>query len=319
MQQAYRSIFILLFLFSLTVPALSQDLPDSTSPGGVQLPPEPPPPVFEPEFSRLNDSILSRSIYNPFRTNDLTGPFKEALVEEVSSHSFLFPSQEKGGVSPHEKVFRGKETMFYAMLSLLLLFALLKVAFPKYLSDTFRLFFRRTLKQRQISEQLLQSPLPSLMLNIFFMITGGLYLSFLLNIFNEAPIGNFWLLAFYCAAGLALVYLVKFIGLKITGWIFSISAATDSYIFIVFMINKIIGIFLLPFTIILGLMNGRMVEPLAIVSLWGVGALFLYRFVLSYRMLHNQIKINPFHFFLYLCAFEIAPLLLIYKMLIPIF
>ena len=45
----------------------------------------------------------------------------------------------------------------------------------------------------------------------------------------------------------------------------------------------------------------------------------LYRFILGYTAIRNQVKFNLFHFFLYLCAFEIAPLLLIYKALLFFF
>jgi hypothetical protein len=44
--------------------------------------------------------------------------------------------------------------------------------------------------------------------------------------------------------------------------------------------------------------------------------LFIYRFIISYTPIRNEIKLNRFHFFIYLCAFEIAPLLLIYKVLL---
>jgi hypothetical protein len=41
-----------------------------------------------------------------------------------------------------------------------------------------------------------------------------------------------------------------------------------------------------------------------------------YRFIVSFGPVRKEIKVNGFHFFLYLCAFEIAPLLLIYKLLL---
>ena len=50
---------------------------------------------------------------------------------------------------------------------------------------------------------------------------------------------------------LAAIYLVKFVVLKFIGWVFSISRATDIYIFIVFLVNKMLGIFLLPFLIVI--------------------------------------------------------------------
>ena len=49
---------------------------------------------------------------------------------------------------------------------------------------------------------------------------------------------------YFCiVARLAVIYLVKFVGLKIIGWLFNMRHAADSYIFIVFIINKVIGIF----------------------------------------------------------------------------
>jgi hypothetical protein len=114
---------------------------------------------------------------------------------------------------------RGKEVLFYSLVLLIIIFALLRQAFPKYFNDLFRLFFRTTLKQRQISEQLIQTPLPSILLNGFFVISGGFYLSFILEYFQLNPVNHFWLLFFYCMAGLSMAYF-QFVGLKISGWLF---------------------------------------------------------------------------------------------------
>jgi len=69
-----------------------------------------------------------------------------------------------------KKNFQGKELQFYLLVILLLIYGMLKRAFPKYFNDLFRLFFRTTIKQLQVREQLMQTPLPSLLLNIFFVI-----------------------------------------------------------------------------------------------------------------------------------------------------
>ncbi len=165
----------------------------------------------------------------------------------------------------------------------------------------------------------MQTPLPSLLLNGFFVLTGGLYIDFMLLHFHliEKPV--FWLFFLYCAAGLSVTYFVKFTGMKILGRIFNLQEAADSYIFIVFIINKVIGVFLLPLLIMLAFMQGNGYQAALVLSWTGIGILLLYRFVLTYSAVRNQVKFNPFHFFLYLCAFEIAPLLLIYKVLLVFF
>jgi hypothetical protein len=165
----------------------------------------------------------------------------------------------------------------------------------------------------------MQTPLPSLLLNGFFVISGGLYISFLLQYFKLGAEEEFWILFLYSCLGLSIAYMVKFLGLKIAGWIFSIKETTDSYIFIVFIINKMIGILLLPFLVVLAFGQGKIYSFSLTLSWCMIAAMLMYRIILSYSVVRNQIKVNPFHFFLYFCAFEIAPLLLVYRGLLLFF
>lgn len=235
---------------------------------------------------------------------------------EVMQHHPYYSFGKKPLVKPSSEkrtAPQGKELLFYVMILLLLIFGFLRMAFPKYFGDLFRLFFRTTLKQRQIREQLIQTPLPSLLLNGFFVVSAGLYLGFVLRHFGFDPVGNFWLLFMYCCLGLSIAYLVKFIGLKISGWLFNMKEAANSYIFIVFIVNKMIGIFLLPFLVIVAFAQGNLYTIGLTVSWCMIAGMLIYRFILTYSAVRNQVRVNPFHFFLYLLAFEIAPLLLVYK------
>ena len=218
-----------------------------------------------------------------------------------------------------KKIFTGKEYLFYYLIFLLILFGLLRRAFAKYFYDLFWVFFKTTLKQRQTQEQLLQSALASVLMNSFFVLSGGLYVNFLLVHFQLVISDNFWLQYVYCAAALAGIYSVKYVGLKITGWLFNVSNATDSYIFIVFIINKMLGIFLLPFLLLLAFTSDPLYRSAMIISWLGIGLLFIYRFILTYGALRKEVKLNSFHFILYILGFEIIPLLLIYKLLLLIF
>ncbi|HTQ64588.1 MAG TPA: DUF4271 domain-containing protein [Puia sp.] len=211
---------------------------------------------------------------------------------------------------------RSYDGLFYLLVGILFYFAFIKFAFARYLSNLFTLFFRVSMRQQQIREQVLQSPLPSLLLNILFIVAAGLYGVFIARFFQIAPKAGFWILYLNFAVILIIAYLVKFVLLKITGWIFNIQRATDTYIFIIFLTNKILGVFLLPFLIMLSF-SGTFVDEIAVtVSCVMVFTFYMYRFIATYGSIRKEIKMNGFHFFLYLCAFEIAPLLLIYKVLL---
>ncbi len=240
-------------------------------------------------------------------------PFRQQIMQ----HHPYFAFNRKAFVVPGSiRNHSNKDTLFYVISGLLFLFAILKMSFSKYFNDLFRVFFRTTMKQRQIREQLMQTPLPSLMFNFFFVISAGLYINFLFQRYAFRPEQSFWIRYGWCCAGLAIIYLAKFIVLKFCGWLFNIPGAADSYIFIVFIINKMIGIFLLP-VIVLMAFTGEPVFTIIMVLSWcGIGMLVLYRFILAFSAVRNEVRFSLFHFILYLVAFEIAPLFLIYRVLL---
>ena len=209
-----------------------------------------------------------------------------------------------------------KDSFFYLLVAILFYFALVRIFFEKYFNNLMTLFFRVSLRQQQIREQVLQTPLPSLLLNILFIVSGGLYACFLLHYSRIGEGIRFWVLYAWCMLLLGSIYLVKFVVLKFVGWVFSISRATDIYIFVVFLVNKMLGIFLLPFLILITFSGVEAREIFITISMAMVFVMWIYRALAAYRPVRNEIKLTPFYFFLYLCAFEIAPLLLIYKVLL---
>jgi Domain of unknown function (DUF4271) len=215
-----------------------------------------------------------------------------------------------------ERETTGKEKVFYLLIGMLLFLGLIRAIFSRYYQNMLSLFFRVSMKQKQMREQLQQAPLPSLLLNIFFIICGGIYISFLLNIYHLEPAVPYWLLLLYIVLALALVYLGKFLVLRLTGWIFNMQEATSTYIFIIFLINKLLGIFLLPFLVLIAFSGSVLQSVVLTLSYILIFFAFGYRYISAYGPIRREIKVHPFHFFLYLCAFEILPLVLIYKVLL---
>ncbi len=208
------------------------------------------------------------------------------------------------------------DTMFYLLILMLFYFAIVKLFFGKYLANVLTLFFKASMRQQQLREQVLQSPFPSLLLNNLFVISGGLYGAFLLRFYRFGNPDDFWIYFLYCAVLLAVLYLLKYLVIRMIGWIFNISRTAETYLFVVFMTNKIIGIFLLPFLVLISFSGPVISEVAVTLSIIMTGVFYVYRFLGSYSILHKEIKISGLHFILYLCAFEIAPLLLIYKVLV---
>ena len=165
----------------------------------------------------------------------------------------------------------------------------------------------------------MQTAFPSLLMNGFFVIVAGLYLSFILQHFKIVAPENFWFTFLYSCLGLSAAYFIKFAGLKIFGWLFNMEEAADSYIFIVFVVNKMIGILLIPFLLIIAFSTGEFYSVGLTFSWILIALILIYRIIMTLSIVRNEVKINLFHFLIYVCAFEIAPLLLVYKALLIFF
>lgn len=218
-----------------------------------------------------------------------------------------------------EKIYKSKDWLFYYIIALLLIFGVIRISYARYFKDLFRFFFRTSLRINQIREQLVQSGLQSLMFNAFFALSFGLYIYLLVNYFNASVQINALLIPVIATACLFLLYAGKFIFLKISGWIFSIANATETYTFIVFLINKVAGIVILPFIIVIAFSGPLLAAVSVTLSLAIVTGLFIYRFLRAYQPVQAEVKVSRMHFLFFFLAIEIAPLLVIYKVLIRFF
>lgn len=269
------------------------------------------------------------TLYPQLPANDSTSLMQQAATDTMAPDTVVIPVQDietilqdnrwlgyhQPPVSYPEapKNRAGQNFIFYYILFLLALFALCRAAFPKYFSNLFRVFFNTSLRQGQITDQLLQAKLPSLLFNVLFVFTAGFYLYLLLmhSVFRQQGTAP-WLLAVIVAA-VAIMYIVKYAVIRFTGWVSGYTREADAYVFIVFLVNKIIGVVLLPILLIMAFSKTPLSEIGFTVSVIVIVLIFLLRFLRSYENLHRRLQVSRFHFLLYLVGVEILPLLIIYK------
>jgi hypothetical protein len=208
---------------------------------------------------------------------------------------------------------QNKQPFFYLILALFLTLGITRTFFSRYFNTLFRVFFNTSLRQNQLTDQLEQAKLPSLIFNIFFIITTGFYCYFLLHFFYANHEKLDWYFLFVCISAIAICYLVKYLSLKFTGWVTNYQSEADTYIFIIFLLNKVIGIFLLPIITFMAFSTYQITSYAIIISFVFIAILFIIRLFRSYSLLQSRLKISKFHFFLYIIGLEILPILLIYK------
>jgi hypothetical protein len=207
-----------------------------------------------------------------------------------------------------------KDWLFYLLLTIVFLAGLIQVIFPRYFKNVFNIFLQTSVRQKQTREQLTQDNIAALLLNVLFIISSGTFLALASQKLNITKV-SFWQVFIFATSGLLIIYLFKYFFTQFMGWVFNKLDVAQSYSFIIFIINKIIGVVLIPFLFLITFSTNNLSNLTFKVALVVIGFLFLFRFFSTYKNLGNRLKINAIHFFLYFCSIEILPLLIMYKTL----
>lgn len=254
------------------------------------------------------DSLQSSVPVMAVQTND-TSTYAKYLV-----HPYLPLSAKPMFMISDFRETRTLDDLFYLLMGVLLLLAFIRSAFPRYFKNLFVLFFQTSLRQKQTRDQLLQDNLGSVFVNLLFIVSTSIYGALIIR-HREWLDYPFWHVIFFGAGLLSIVYFGKFLFLQFAGWVFNSREAAMNYTFTVFLVNKVLGISLVPFLFLMAFSASSLREVAFTVSIGLTGILLLYRYVVSFANIRNTLKVNALHFFLYLCAVEILPLLVLYKLM----
>jgi hypothetical protein len=206
------------------------------------------------------------------------------------------------------------DIVFYTLVFLVFFLALIKTSFPRYFGSIFTLSFQASFRQSQTREQMAQNFFPAFMLNILFILSGGVFITLFAQ-FNNWAILPYWKLFIYSTAILLAIYLIKYIVISFTGWVFNAEGAASEYRFVVFLINKLLGVVLIPLLFLIAYADNK-TKSIAITIVLCLAFFSLaIRYIVSLARIRRNLSITAFHFFIYLCAVEIMPLLVIYKVL----
>ncbi|MBX3242717.1 MAG: DUF4271 domain-containing protein [Chitinophagaceae bacterium] len=244
--------------------------------------------------------------------------YGEYVSAYISEHPYFDTAKEP--LSMPSQLFDppGKDMQFYLMCGLLIFLAVLRMGFPKYFQDLFNAFWRPAFRQLQTRDHLQEAGMTTLVFNIFFVFSTGLF-ACLVILYLRPGIDNLLLLYAFCVLSILLLYSGKYLIFKLTGWMFGRSEIAGTYMFIVFLINKVLAVLLIPFVLVLAFSDPHLQEIAFTISLILVIILFLYRYTLTFTGLRSELKISLLHLVLFVCGFEIIPVLLIYRSLMQLF
>ena len=280
-------------------------------------------PKPKPKPIVLVDTIIKKIISDTL-VKDTTTIIKidSILIKEISTNNTnkllaenpIINSSEPIVMLTNFKEYKATDYLFYLLLSIVFFLSIVQIFFKKYINSILDIFFQPGFRQRQTKEQISQERVGGLLLNILFIVSTSAFISLMVkNNINYQF--SFWQIFGISIISLLVIYLVKFIFTMFMGWVFDKQEIASSYNFLIFVINKFIGIILIPILFFIAYANTDLKQLSISTALIILGFLFVYRFFKAFQTLSGRLKISAYHFFIYFCSVEILPLIILYKII----
>jgi hypothetical protein len=202
---------------------------------------------------------------------------------------------------------------FFFLFSLMIGYVIAKTHLGHLLTSTFTTTVRYNIAEGVFKDNSqLQRQRDNALYGFYF-----LSMAFFLMLMSEKlelfPYGlsGFKMLLFYLTT-LAGLFFGKVLLVNIVGHIFSVRDLFREYLYMGFTYNKLLGILFLPVNFIIAYSLGTLQEISFYTALIILGTLIFMKIIRGIVFSRDK-RVFSFYLFLYLCALEIVPILLLYK------
>jgi len=220
------------------------------------------------------------------------------------------------GLEIMEKIQIHQPAWYFIYLVLLIgVFAGIRLYYGNILIQTVQASANFRVANRSFKDNsLLQNQIDRL-LYLFYFLSMAFLLFYLELKIDQAPYGLQGFFLYLFNLGLLMgVFLARLVLLNIAGFLFNRVNIMREYLYNIFIFNKLSGLLVLPLTFLLVYTRGILQGMFHIFIIFVLSAIVIMRLirgvVFSYRK-----EVLFFYMFLYLCALEIAPLVLLYRWL----
>ncbi len=343
-----KHILILLSLLSGSLGLFAQqgnnpfELPGRTIPSGDTIPEISIPtatPSTQNSFEQTTESTTEETITNqnnPFEVNTPTIPATTESPDSFENNASTVPSIDdqnpfeikkidfskpktttvppaKKSVTATFEPLSGKFKLWMTILLVTILTVLVNI-YKTVLAKVYRSFLNDNFLKMVHRDYGTVTMIPYLILYAFSLILIGTFLFIILNYYQIALFSSPILNLLASIGAIFAIFITKHFVLQILGSIFPISKEIEQYSFTIIIFGIIVGFFLLPAILLISYAPPNLTTTLIYGTFIVIAIIYLYRILRSLFIGLKYISLHKFHFFVYLCTIEIAPLLVLAKL-----
>jgi hypothetical protein len=191
----------------------------------------------------------------------------------------------------------------------------LKVTYYRRIEEYFKAYFNLNLSQQLFREQETALSFQALIMMFNFFLSCSLLIYLLLDYFYDLSNNDSFFVFVKILLVVIVIYTAKYSGYRFLELIFPFYETMRFFRFTYFMNQKLLGVLLIPF-IYVALYAGPKVSEIFLHASAGLFILsVMIRSIKGVMIGAKYLRQNTFHFLIYICTFEIAPLLILVKWL----
>lgn len=197
-----------------------------------------------------------------------------------------------------------------------LLLAVLATLFRPYFQKIFRAFSNDNMLSQAHREYLQGQRLPYIAFYLTFMVNAGIFLFLLLRRYFDVKLDyNNWQLLLLCIVAVAAGFLFKHLLLFFVGWVFPVQKEIGTYSFTIIIFSIFIGIILFGANVFLALGTENILLGGIKLIVGIIALIYAFRAFRGLLIGSRFIPLYIFHFLLYICTAEIAPVAVVVKLI----
>lgn len=264
-----------------------------------------------PPSDGIADSATTADTGNPF---DLVAPAEPAGRPKPAATPP--PASRKTASAPASVQSRYRTFLLIANISILLLLTVLITLLRSQAGKAYRAFFNDNLLSQLQREREAGGGLPYYFFYGFFMINAGFFVFLLARHYGLSFSHNYWAGLLYCIGGAAGLFLAKHILLGFLAFVFPIDKEVHLYSFTIIVFSIMLGFFLVIVNLLLSYSPEESTQWVLYGAYACIGATYIFRSLRGLFIGNRFLLFHKFHFLLYICTVEIAPVLVLAKLVL---
>ncbi|WP_257666510.1 DUF4271 domain-containing protein [Parapedobacter tibetensis] len=270
-------------------------------------------------IKQVQDSLTMQYIGlpDPNRPNQFADSLRKLLVVENGDFMGWLAftrALEKTIEKDSEKAFR-EQWIILTIGLLLLLLGIVKVAFPNEVTSIIQAFYNDRVLLQINKEDTLYSSWPFVCLYILFGFATGLFI-YQYNLYYLGDKANDGADIFLgISIFIMLLFVLKILVTRFLGFIFDMQRIVREYVSILYLSYFNAALVFLPIVLVLSLAPQKHMLWIIPMAFFIILCLFIFRFIKTANNVLASHRFPKFYLFMYLCCLEIAPVLILIKVL----